>query len=205
MKNESVARSRGLALFAAVGFALLAGCAAPASQEGEDLDDQSSEVSATSRADAKLVRSLNAILNKPGNPIEVISESEFGWNILVSDAAAPAGTLTPAMVASQLGAAITKVDAKLIRAPGRKLASLRSHETSFKELFDGFEDGGEPFDAAYTATRKLLTSNLRDIKVFEFDVTAGGDQDSGPVILVVVGRSKATNKLVAMVSFEVRT
>jgi hypothetical protein len=145
-------------------------------------------------ADAALVAELKTVLAGQ----EFISESEFPWTIVQGDGRG-VEAIDAAAIDARLGAVIEPIDGS-----GRDLAKLRSEEESFDELFDGLEDGGEGPDEAYSRARKLLTTHLTDLRVIKFDVRPSGDQDTGPIIYVVAGKSAAGN-LIALVTYAVAT
>jgi hypothetical protein len=151
--------------------------------------------------DAQLVRALNTNLKD----ILFISEGDYPWTVLES-AGPAAGPVTAELVVAQLGSSINALDRKLNPSLTRDIKNVSRHPgETFDQLFDSLEDGGEDADAAYTATRKQIKANLTDVKVFEFDSDGRGNQVTGPVIIVVVGKSKSSGKLIALTTFSVAT
>jgi hypothetical protein len=131
-----------------------------------------------------------------------VSEGDFPWSVLEGDGAGVA-EITSQLVAERLGAAIAKLDG----GEGRNLATLHveQDEDGFEGFFDDLaSDPRDPGAAKYLEAKTLLKASLQGVKVFFFDIEPSGDQGSGPIITVVVGKS-ATNKLVALVTFQVAT
>ncbi len=173
------------------------------SNESASPDESASSETALSRpsTDSALVSSLQKALRGT----QYVSESEYDWSALVSDAR-DAGEVTTAAVVEHLGRSIEALDRKLNKdlAP-RTIAHLTVKEfETFDELFARLEDGGENVEQAYVKARRIMQSNLTGLRVFSFDVTPNGDQVTGPVILVVVGKS-ASGRLIALTTFEVAT
>jgi hypothetical protein len=143
---------------------------------------------------AKLSATLKGVL--------FVSEGDFPWTVLEGDGAGVTD-ITSQLVAERLGGAI----AKLNGGEGRNLGTLQveQDEDGFEAFLDDLaSDPQDPAAAKYIEAKTLLKGSLQGVKVFFFDINGSGDQGTGPIITVIVGRS-ATNKLVAMVTFQVAT
>ena len=131
-----------------------------------------------------------------------VSEADFPWSVVSADAAG-ATDVTPKLVADKLGAQI----AKLQGGDGRDLSKLpvvTGEDGAAAFLASLASDPDDPSAPKYAEVAKLVAASLQGTEVFFFDMTESGNQGSGPIITVLVGKT-AASKLVAMVSFQVAT
>jgi hypothetical protein len=143
----------------------------------------------------KTAADLVAKLTTALDGVRFVSEREFPWTVIEGDATG-VGEITPQVVAEKLGAEIAKLEA----TANRNLATL-----GVEQDVDGWEaflddlasDPNDPAGPKYIATKDLFKASLQAQKVFFFDLGASG----APTITIVVGKS-ATNRLVAIVTFQ---
>jgi hypothetical protein len=131
-----------------------------------------------------------------------VSEAEFPWSVLQADAT-DVTDITPSVVADRFGAMIAQLDG----GEGRDLSQLRvvADEEGYAAFFEDLaSDPSDPAGPKYVSAEGLVAANLQGTQVFFFDMSRSGNQVTGPIITVIVGKTTA-NKLVAMVSFQVAT
>jgi hypothetical protein len=130
------------------------------------------------------------------------SEAQFPWSVLSADATGVTD-VTPDVVATRLGPAI----AQLNGGDGRNLSLLNvvTDDQGYAAFLESMaSDPSDPAGPSYLSAEQLINANLTGTQVFFFDMNDAGNQITGPIITVVVGKT-AANQLVAMVSFQVST
>jgi hypothetical protein len=152
---------------------------------------------ANSFNDADLVKKLNETLKD----VLFISEGDFPWVVVEGDGNG-VGAITAKVVAERLGPGIAKIDGD----KPRNLAKLSVEELDGKDVLKELGSDPEDEDAPkYKEADKLVSANLKELKLFLFDQNASGDQDTGPIIHVLVGKSKRTGRLISLVTMQVAT
>jgi hypothetical protein len=131
-----------------------------------------------------------------------VSEADFPWSVLQVDATGVTD-IAPSVVADRLGFAIAQLNGGENRDLSQ-LPAIVDDEGYAAFLEDMASDPSDPGGSHYLTVEKIIAANLQGTQVFFFDMDHGGNQLSGPIITVVVGKT-AANTLVAMVSFQVAT
>jgi hypothetical protein len=134
--------------------------------------------------------------------VAFVSEADFPWSILQVDATGVT-YITPSVVADRLGFAIAQLNGGENRDLSQ-LPAIVDDEGYAAFLEDMASDPSDPGGPHYLTAEKIIAASLQGTQVFFFDMDHGGNQLSGPIITMVVGKT-AANTLVAMVSFQVAT
>jgi len=165
-----------------------AGCAASSGATTTN-DGETNEVRASGTPAERLTKAMEGIVFQ--------SEGDSPWFVLEADGEGVA-TFTADVVVARLSAPMKTIDE-------RDLGNISVRRNDASKVFDELADGAEPEEVkAYRAAKKIFAEETTGLAYFTFDEGPSGDQDTGPIIHVIVGKTKA-DKLVAMVTFQVAT
>jgi hypothetical protein len=134
--------------------------------------------------------------------VAFVSEADFPWSILQVDATGVTD-ISPSVVADRLGFAIAQLNGGENRDLSQ-LPAIVDDEGYAAFLEDMASDPSDPGGPHYLTAERIIAANLQGTQVFFFDMDHAGNQLSGPIITIVIGKT-AANTLVAMVSFQVAT
>ena len=184
------------------------GCAG-GSQQNETSEDATQDINRASDEAIKL--KLQTILEE----VEFHSEGSFPYRVLHGDVTAKGSPLTEAVVRQKLKAEVIRTSSS---QRDISAASCLSSKNSVDGVIRAGEEaqratsgGGEPddyqiHDIQLMLALKAMKSQLSSVVSFSFGESSSGDQDDvGPVVIVYVGISKTTGKLIGIMTESVRT
>ncbi len=178
-------------------IAVNAGCAAPTDDAANGAAESTAQAEVTQSTDAAIGGKLRGILKD----VTFTSESDFGYVVLEGDAATEK-RLSKKLVRQKLQAAI-----KIQSSSHRDILSTSCRASRINvssTIADGNAvdaDDEDRHDKQLSIALKVMRSQLRSVVGFRLGEDASGDQDDvGPVVIVYVGISKTTGKLIAIMT-----